>query len=443
MLTVIPRYFEMLDSPKHRTLIQIETLTREKMMPDAFKFSRVKIKSPLQSPAQLIATRLLLDLLIRLDPLVRAVTLEIPPGREPEVLVDLNERFPIEISLSDIRSDFTVGIGVEADWWSDASGWSVFFRRPAENKTDRNPIGPQASACFAAGEVFKELLKRNFPNLPLTRQFVQIPSSQYSLFTYKENGPNPPITPLAINATIVGAGGIAAGIMAAFGELGLSLTGILRLIDGDLIDKTNFNRLIFARWADLSPAIHKVTSAQRYLQKRVPSVDIVSQPVPYGEFKENLGPRRERRIPLIVTAVDNDDTREEVQRDLPYELLDGGTGTKGNCRIERILFLDGACIGCRPRLQIEKKEGNCGELSDSPAPSISFLPVFTGIVLAGEIIKTALFPDYKLRGYMDHIFLYPPNSEMQGVSAKEMRCRVGCQQQSWIEAYRSKYTLHL
>ena len=47
----------------------------------------------------------------------------------------------------------------------------------------------------------------------------------------------------------------------------------------------------------------------------------------FSEFKRLLSPRRnDRHYEVIVTALDDDDVRHEVQRELPRVLVDAATG---------------------------------------------------------------------------------------------------------------------
>ena len=86
----------------------------------------------------------------------------------------------------------------------------------------------------------------------------------------------------------------------------------------------------------------------------------------------NVAPRRpDRRYEVIVTALDDDDVRHEVQRELPRVLVDAATGRDANCRVERVLLGEWACLGCTRRpasvATEDLQDGECGSFPDERA----------------------------------------------------------------------------
>lgn len=447
--TVVPQYSRLVRE-NNRNQEQLRRL----LGTDGFavEHSSVLIRGRLDSYARSVCMRALLDLLSRLEPLIQEVGLD--TANNASVIGDLPERFPVALEEAEHRKwDCTVSVGEfnGEDVLVDANGWNAYIGRLGPQPDKQNPIGPLAAACLAAGEVFKHLLLANFPDYPVSRRLVLARSLVFSTLTYRDREDDNPIDNFSIDATLVGAGGIGAGLVQALAEMPSMVEGRLRVVDNDVLKVENFNRHLYGRLSDLrtEPATPKVFAVARSL-RACSRLSVEPVPMDFGSFKKRLNPRRaERRYPLVLTTVDNDEARKEVQLELPREILDGATGVHSNCRIERIDFVSSECLGCRiaeqPQAGIPENAvevtapEECGRIADAPAPSLPFLSTFPGVLLAGELLKTSLVPTYALRGYFEHIFLYPPNPDNTAIPAKSPKCTIQCAAPSMIQAYREKY----
>jgi molybdopterin/thiamine biosynthesis adenylyltransferase len=393
----------------------------------------------------LLCGRVLLDLLVRLDPLIQVVGLDTSDNEA--VVDDLPRRFPLEVVGEGPGSwDYTVSIGEDLgdDFTVDADGWKAYLNKSGTRTDNLNPFGPLAASCLAAGEVFKRLLALNAPDNPVTKRIVFCDPMEFSMFSYDRAGENPPLKEFEVDMSVVGAGGISAGLLCALSNLGVYVHGGINVVDDDIVGLENLNRLTYATLDDVkNGAVRKVDSAARFLNK-LGDLTVIPFPLKFGAYKETLSPvRKDRKYDFVLMAVDNDEARLEVQRELPLDLLDAGTGVHGNCRVEHIDFLNDECLGCRisrqPVIRVEGDGDSCGCISGISAPSLSFLSFFPGVLLAAEVTKKYSFPDARLNGYFDHIFLYPPNGENKGRTNKSLNCTVQCQSPAVIEAYKRKY----
>jgi molybdopterin/thiamine biosynthesis adenylyltransferase len=72
-----------------------------------------------------------------------------------------------------------------------------------------------------------------------------------------------------------------------------------------------------------------------------------------------------------------------IQKSSPAHIICGGTNEVGELKISRHTNTDdGACLGCIYPKPIPE--------SDEPIPTISFVSVLAGVLLAGEIIKLSI-----------------------------------------------------
>ena len=184
----------------------------------------------------------------------------------------------------------------------------------------------------------------------------------------------------------------------------------------------------------------KVDEAAAFLAALAPHLRVERHPCRFTTFKRTLAPRREdRRYDVIITALDNDDTRHEVQRELPRILIDGATGRDANITVERVLLGRWGCLGCTRQNAGQAPPSNCDELPDTRAPSASFLSHLPGVLVCGELLKQALGDNGALTGSFSHVFAYPLNEDMALTPAISPSCRIQCARPSVQRAYQQKY----
>lgn len=245
---------------------------------------------------------------------------------------------------------------------------------------------------------------------------------------------------MRIDTTLIGAGGVGAGFIRAIGALGTRISGTLDVIDADVLTVDNLNRVSYATLDAALRGAEKVAEATAFLQRQCSHLLVTPYPVTFDTFKRRTPRREDRRYDVIVTGLDNDDARWEVQRDVPRILIDGATGRDMVTRVERVEFGRYGCLGCS-RVPVPVAPGqpvNCDAPPDDCAPSLSFLSAFPGIVAAGEVIKEAQSAS-GLHGRFDHAFRYGPNPDLVSTPAFRADCAVGCKRESKLGQYRRKY----
>lgn len=444
MLRVVPHFAAQLGVGDDRTRAQLVRMGVP-AGPSTLR-ATVALRVPAGvTPARRLCASALIDYLVRLDPLIGAVLVD---ADDPHGLIgDLPERFPVRVEECATigEADVVVSIGAlrsGCDLVLDAAGWVSGVGDLVRSSDDGNPIGALATAALGTGEIFKFLFQRALPHLSFTRR-LEAHRGIFSFYSYQYDQRSPALPRVSIDAILVGAGGVGAGVLVALAHLGSRVSGTLVVIDDDKLDLTNLNRVTYAtRVAARSQGL-KVDVAARYIARHAPALTLVPVPETYRAFAQRIPRRVDRRYPLVVTALDDDDVRWQVQRDLPRTLVDAATGIEANCRVERVRFGQQGCIGCsRPpgpgRAQAVPGE-QCDAAPDPHAPSISFLSGFAGTLAAAEVIKLAIAPEDALEGYFEHMFLYPLNPEQRGLPALRTDCRVDCGAVSVRKAYNDKW----
>ena len=219
--------------------------------------------------------------------------------------------------------------------WAD--GWVSYLNAEAPFRVeDANSVGACVAADFAAAEVFKRLISR----LPLRPGLKVLPIGRlvFSAYDYQLSpGPNPPL-PTAIDVdgvVVVGLGGIGAGFVTAASALP-GLAGLLTLVDKDLLDQTNLNRLLYVRPGDTGFKVH--------LSRRVLSfhAEIDARAEWFDEFIAARGSHHD----LVVVGVDKDPVRRAIQHSMPRLIFNGGTSDTASFQLTRHDYLHGACLAC-------------------------------------------------------------------------------------------------
>lgn len=445
MLVVRTRLHQLVAADESRTLKQLETLGVPLDDAQAARKTSVALCiPPSPSPDRLLLGRACLDYVLRLDPLVSEVHLS---GMTETDILELGERLPLEIETRPPGrpADFSVSVGVAhaADLVIDTAGWLACLGDVLDADTGGilNPVGPLTTAALTGGEVFKTLFRLNYPDAPYARRFTDA-RGVFSYFDYGHNGGNPPLDRVEIDAYLVGLGGVGAAVVRTLAELGEHLYGRLRLIDADTLGTDSLNRVTYASWQSAVDKREKVAEAGDYLAHTVPNLEVEAHALRFDQFKRALAPRRQdRRYNLIVTGLDDDDVRHEVQRELPRVLIDAATGRDANLTVERVVLGEWGCLGCTRQGTAPAADGRCDVFPDERAPSISFVAGLAGTLAAGEIIKESASQEKALRGCYDHIFIYGPNPDCRRTPTPSAECRIGCSDAAVLRAYATKYMI--
>ena len=439
MIALRPRLHDLVDSSASRTVAQLQGMGVE----PTSRQVRVGVRLPSHSDlARRLLAESMVDLLLRLDPLVGEVVIDMPDRDLDPWLSDLATKLPFEQIEETNAPEYVVGVGdsLGVDLLVDGAGWLAAVGVAVPAGDDGNPIGPLAAATFAAAEVFKWAFGQTYADRAAALQLTPW-AGAFSLFSYDFDSANPPLDEVVIDTTLIGLGGVGAGFVRAMVALGPRVSGALTLVDADVLTTDNLNRVSYASVRAAVAGTRKVDEAAHVLSQHCPHLTVSSHPSTFEEYKQLTPRRQDRAYDVIVTGLDNDDARWEVQRDLPRILIDGATGRDMNTRIERVEFGRYGCLGCSRQATsvVAPTVGmNCDTPPDVRAPSLSFLSSFPGILAAGEVIKEASGSG-QLRGGFDHIFRYGPNRDQKGMPAIRHDCPVACGQPSKIAQYRAKY----
>jgi molybdopterin/thiamine biosynthesis adenylyltransferase len=437
MLSLIPKLHELVGSSANRNLAQLRELGVE----PTDRYAKIAVLvSPSPAPGRWLMATALIDMLLRLDPLVGEVIVDAPGIDEGGLASELATRLPLVVRSADGPADYSISIGATgADLAVDATGWLAALGDTLDTHNDGNPIGPLGGAALTAGEAFKWAFGAIYPKRAALLETMPW-RGVFSFFSYNLDLVSPPIHDIRIATTLIGVGGVGGGFIRAIAALGRRVSGSLDLVDDDVLTTDNLNRVSFATLAGVLAGKPKVIEAETFLRRFCPALTVAGHPETFDVYKQRTPRRADRIYDVVVTGLHDDDTRWEVQRDLPRILIDGATGRDMVARVERTEFGRYGCLGCsrRPAPVAADASVDCDAPPDPHAPSLSFVSAFPGILAAGEVIKEAMGYG-ALRGHFDHVFRYGPNPDMVGVPAIRPDCRVGCSRSAKLLQYRQKY----
>ena len=338
---------------------------------------------------------------------------------------------------------------------------SVSTDMPLPVIEESNPVSANAAACFGVSEIFKRLLARHFdlfpdvPIVPLTERLT------FSTLTYTVgDGQENPALPARIDLgrlTFVGlgaGGGATAYTLASIPDL----NGHVNLVEPDEINEPNLNRYVYADATDAYRQRKKTDVIAQLFRSRS-EFSLSAYPEPFKAVASRL---KAEDYLQVTAAVHSREARREIQYETPSVLWDAGATEDGEFRIWRSIFGQSECMFCKhppseqdPEKQksaqlsdvlglsadslLEKIRNNgmftksecerirehvgssqdfelplsnqrlddweaaqCGRLRLKPIQGdvpIPFSPVMAGVLIAGEIIKERVCPQFVLDSY--------------------------------------------
>lgn len=344
-------------------------------------------------------------------------------------------------------ADISLGIGdiqpsAERHWQLYADGWRYAIVQNGELPTmppqSGLSIGPYLCASFAAGEVFK-LLRGLKPG---RGDFIKSHhSSAWTMTSEKEwdaliEGPGVDGFDVLPHFYFAGAGAVAQAAALCLGSS--SFKGSCSAIDSDKLDLTNGNRYSLSTLGDNGKS--KVELMRDYLQSRGFSCQVIPEwwqdfVTSSGRLAPNEAIRqleREYKFPIVLSCVDKNLPRHDLQRALPQLLIGGSTdGLSAKASIFD-LGVGTACLKCHNppesrnvvieerRAAIQKMDGEdraayardlglserdvtnllepseCGKLSESdlarfaaasPEMSVGFVSMAAGVLLVAQLLR--------------------------------------------------------
>lgn len=238
----------------------------------------------------------------------------------------------ISVGNTSLNSDFIVRI--------NSNGWASYLTCNNElsisNNPIDNPIGAMGAACLGATEVFKRLLELEGCEKRWTHDH---PSHlEYSFLNYSCSTDNADF-PTTINfderILLVGVGAVGSAFIYALSNIN-NIFANIDVIDPDNFDDSSLNRCQIAFKDKINH--NKAQVAETYATN---SLQIKSYPQNFEDFKTKNGINH----PIIVSTVDKNDARYQIQSELPKLIFHGATG-KQIAAVSIIKFLENACLCC-------------------------------------------------------------------------------------------------
>lgn len=372
------------------------------------------------------------------DTLINCITLV--SGEHIRPITDLNEDEQYDIQLV-VGGAFDANLAkytlhVYADGWR----WYVGIGESCPSSTPSSTLsfGPHMAACYAAGEVFKRIRgmrpgKGEFIRECFGSVWTMSLSASWEELT---DGPTREELPILPHFYFAGAGAVAQA--AALTLASSQAKGACTAIDHDMLDVTNDNRYA------LSNLDHEGNSKATILSSYLSSQGIKCHP---AEMKWNAyiagggtkainqdvsALEKQYKYPLVLSCVDKNIPRHEIQNALPHIIIGGSTD--GLCAKVQVYYLgyDTACLKCfnpaedrdaiiQQNLEtlskmtpIEREEWcrrheitpsdlermraphECGKLNEAdldrfakgpPEMSVGFVSVAAGILLSAKLIQ--------------------------------------------------------
>jgi len=231
------------------------------------------------------------------------------------------------ITLGDRSTDNAVAASGD-DWRAtvDATG----------NFAGSHPLGAAAACCIAAGRAFHLALAQRLGTPGPSRGPVS-----FSLLTSGVADSSSPSTERASRdvqapeAVLVGAGAIANGFAWAVRTCSLPL-GRLTVVDPQRLDESNLNRHVAA-------GVHNVGRPKASILAEFLSPghgDVAGVIGMFSTIAKNWS-----RMPIVLSTVDNDEARYQIQGSFPPLVIHGATSQE-HLAVAVLDVSEGACLGC-------------------------------------------------------------------------------------------------
>ena len=140
---------------------------------------------------------------------------------------------------------------------------------------------------------------------------------------------------------LVGLGAVGEALVYTLCSL-TSIKGTIHLIDPDNVQWSNLNRYICATRSDAEACSPKVDVAKKLLEAHHNVLKVEPFHESYDDFRKLS---QNRKYDLLISAVDNSETRRLIQRDLPKLILNAGA-LESMYSISRVELGRSQCLIC-------------------------------------------------------------------------------------------------
>jgi molybdopterin/thiamine biosynthesis adenylyltransferase len=236
--------------------------------------------------------------------------------------------FPVGQPSVDADISIWLGGGTPSEsftTFASADGW-IAYVSSGEGDLPVMPDGKNAlGALAAAGLVAAEAFKRLLPPLPHRGGlFDATPFSTWSYTTSPDQGPELPNS-LQIPGEILlaGVGAVGQGFIHALIHAPI-LEGAIRVVDNDRVDDSNLNRYVMATVTDAGTRIPKTLLATQAFVGRPTVIHAESRDL--KTVLDEVSSSELAKPSIVVSALDNDGARYELQNLWPDYLFEGATG---------------------------------------------------------------------------------------------------------------------
>lgn len=255
-------------------------------------------------------------------------------------------------------------------------------------RSDHNPIGAMVAACLGTAEIYKALYPLREEKGP-----TRIALSAFDFSDSVESNPALPENVDLPSTYIAGTGAVGMAVLFVLNSIPAIRSGDgLHVVDDDTIDDTNINRCVLTILKDIGSAKLDVLMSRLDIKR----LGVVPHQAKWQSFVQEPEHSDPKKFERVISCVDKYVAREAVQYDrLPKVLLSAGTGDF-LLTVSRHILDDGLSCGlCYQAKDVEPDCANASEAAQQafvgPAdPSISFVSVLAGVLLAAEFIKETI-----------------------------------------------------
>ena len=245
--------------------------------------------------------------------------------------------------------DLKISIGSErldADLCAFASGWNVLVRSGTKN----HEIAQASNEiCGALLGVLITATAFNGTVGPILGKTQFEPELKICVLDYSSSISRVPavLTPIYIpHATLIGCGAIGNAFVYALSVLP-ALAGILRIVDPDWFTKTNSHRYMLAGINDTrTRRLFKTIRAKEFLAHHS-QLKVQGYEKNFQQFLEE--DCDDRRVPFLISAVDDHAKRRQLGRETPLEAINASTGSftlVATTHYGAYRLQESPCVGC-------------------------------------------------------------------------------------------------